>query len=378
MAETLEVRAVGSRTDLDHFIRLPWRIYRNDPQWVPPLIGDVRRVLDRNRHPFHQHAEVEYFLAWRGNEVVGRIVATVNHAHNNFHEDQAGFFGFFESIDDQAVANALLQTAENWLRERGRESISGPFNFSTNDELYSGGVLIDGFDTPPAVMMAHTPQYYARLLERAGYSKAKDLLSYWVDGRKTPERLVRALERFSRNENINVRSLNVKDFDGEVARIKEIYNAAWERNWGFVPMTDAEFQDMANQLRPIIEPSLCQLAEINGEPVGFALQLPDLNQALRHVDGRLFPFGVFKFLWYKRKIQSVRVITLGVKPAYRKRGLDALLITHVYRVDQEMGRPQGECSWILEDNAEMRHGLDRLGGHVYKTYRVFQKQLSEQ
>lgn len=377
MGPTIEVRAVGSRTDLDSFIRLPWRIYRDDPLWVPPLISDVRRVLDRKRHPFHHHAEVEYFLAWRGKEVVGRIVATVNHAYNEFHEDRSGFFGFFESIDDQSVADALLRTAEDWLRERGRDSVSGPFNFSTNDELYSGGVLVDGFDTPPAVMMAHSPPYYARLLENAGYGKAKDLLSYWVDGRNTPPRLVRALERFSRNERIQVRGLNIRDFDGEVARIKEIYNAAWEKNWGFVPMTDAEFQDMADQLRPIVEPSLCQLAEVDGEPVGFALQLPDLNQAFRHVNGRLFPFGVFKFLWYKRKIQSVRVLTLGVKPAYRKRGLDALLITHIYQADQEKGRAQGECSWILEDNAEMRHGLERLGGYVYKTYRVFQKPLSD-
>src|SRR5690606_5052883 len=287
------VRPVADRADLNRFIRFPWRIYANDPVWVPPLLSDLKTVLDRRRHPFHQHADVEYFLARRGDEVVGRIAAIVNHRHNEFHEERTGFFGFFECIDDADVAGALLETAEAWLRERGMERVYGPESFSTNEE--SGlGLLVDGFDKPPVIMMAHTPPYYPKLVEGAGYVKAKDLLAYWLDDQRPPERLVRGVERLRQAERVKLRTLNLKDFAGEVARIKDIYNSAWERNWGFVPMTDAEFDHLARQLRPVVNPRLCAIAEVDGEPVGFALALPELNHALKHVDGRLLPLGPSK------------------------------------------------------------------------------------
>ena len=368
------VRPVDDRADLNRFIRLPWRIYANDPVWVPPLLSDLKTVLDRRRHPFHQHADVEYFLAWRGDEVVGRIAAIVNHRHNEFHGEKTGFFGFFECIDDGDVARALLETAEAWLRERGMERVYGPESFSTNEE--SGlGLLVDGFDKPPVIMMAHTPPYYPRLVEGAGYVKAKDLLAYWLDDQRPPERLVRGVERLRQAERVKLRTLNLKDFAGEVARIKDIYNSAWERNWGFVPMTDAEFDHLARQLRPVVNPRLCAIAEVDGEPVGFALALPDFNQALKHVNGRLFPFGIFKLLWYRRKIDTLRVLTLGLKPGYRKKGIDAMLYLHIFREGVAAGFKQAECSWILEDNWDMRRGLERMGARVYKTYRIYEKTL---
>ncbi len=368
------VRPVTSRAELDRFIRLPWRIYAGDPVWVPPLLGDLRTVLDRRKHPYHQHADVEYFLAWRGDEVVGRIAATVNHRHNEFHAEKTGFFGFFECIDDAGVARALLEAAEAWLRARGMERVLGPMSFSTNEE--SGlGMLVDGFDRPPVVMTAHSPRYYPALVEAAGYVKAKDLLAYWMDDPDPPERLVRGVARIQRQEQIHVRSLEMKDFAGEVARIKAIYNSAWERNWGFVPMTDAEFDYLARQLKPVVNPKLCALAEVRGEPVAFALALPDFNQALKHVNGRLFPFGIFKILWHQRKIHRIRVLTLGIVPGYRKKGIDAMLYLHIFREGVRAGFDQAECSWILEDNWDMRRGLERMGARVYKTYRIYEKTL---
>jgi GNAT superfamily N-acetyltransferase len=372
-ANDLEVRPVASRADLERFLRLPWDIYRDDPVWVPPLLADMRHALDRARHPFHLHAHVEYFLAWHGREVLGRIAAIVNHAHNQFHEDQVGFFGLFECIDDQQVATTLLERCENWLRARGCTSARGPMNLSTNDELYSPGVLIDGFDTPPKLLMAHTPPYYASLLAGAAYAKAKDLLSYWLDLPVTPERFVRVAGRLEQSQEIKMRRLVLRDFDREVARVKEVYNAAWERNWGFVPMTDAEVDHMARSLRPIVNPQMCIFAEHNGEPVGFAIELPDYNQALRHVNGKLFPFGLFKFLWYRRRIDSVRVLTLGAKPEYRQQGLYVLLMKALIEAGQKASQARGEASWILEDNYPMRRGLERSGGRVYKTYRVFER-----
>jgi GNAT superfamily N-acetyltransferase len=372
---TLEVVPVTSRSDLKAFIGLPWRIYQDDPNWVPPLIGEMEKVLDRTKHPFHQHAEIVYFIARRNDEVVGRITASINHLANEFHEEKVGNFGFFECIDDQVVARALLDTAYEWVRERGMTTIVGPMNFSTNDEFSSPGILIDGFDTPPVVLMSHNPPYYAGLIEACGYTKSKDLLSYWCDMTEVSERLVRGIERLGRGQNVTLRTLDIKNLDAEVARIKEIYNSAWERNWGFVPMTDAEFDYMAKSIKPIINPRLCVIAEIEGEPVGFALQLPDYNVAFKHMNGRMVPFGWAKFLWYKRRIRHTRVITMGVKPAHRKKGIDSMLIVQLHVESAKFDMPRGECSWILEDNMPMRRGLERINGVVYKTYRVYERAI---
>ena len=371
----VEVREVEGRRDLERFLKMPWRIYEGDPMWVPPLLADVRAALDRAKHPFHEHAEVALFLGHRGGDVVGRIAAIVNRAHNEFHADRLGFFGLFESIDDQGVADALLRTAEAWLRERGMTSIQGPMNLSTNEEVCSPGVLIEGWHRPPAVLMGHTPRYYEELITRAGYAKAKDLVAYWLDSENTPPRLQRTYDRLLRDGRVKLRTLDVRRFDEEVAVVRDIYNSAWERNWGFVPMTGAELDNMAKQLKPIVEPKLCVFVEVDGQPAGFVLGLPDFNVALKHVNGRLFPFGMLKLLWYRRKIAHCRTITLGLKPEFRGRGLDGLLIAHLFIEAKKVGIWKGECSWILEDNWDMRRGLDRIGGAPDKTYRLYEKPL---
>ena len=369
------VRPVRGRREKRAFIRLPWSIYRDDPAWVPPLLYDVKQVLDR-RHPFYDHSEVELFLAWRGAAPIGRIAAIVNRAHNEFHADAVGFFGLFEVQEDAAAAAALLDAAAAWLRARGMDVARGPMNFSTNDELYSPGVLIDGFDSPPRVMMAHTPPYYARLLETAGYSKAMDLLAYDITALGAAERLGAVMRRIVERSGVRIRNIDIRRLDEEVDRIQSIYVSAWERNWGFAPISEREIRHLAKQLKPVIVPELVVIAEIEGEPIGFGLGLPDYNQALRRLNGRLFPFGLLKLLWYKRRIDTARAVTLGVRPEWRNKGLDGVLVHRLVSASAELGYFTGECSWILEDNAPMRRHLERIGGEVRKVYRVYEKGLA--
>jgi GNAT superfamily N-acetyltransferase len=360
---------------MKQFIRLPWKIYADDPVWVPPLLSDQRKLFDRSKHPFHEHADVEYFLAWRGSEPVGRIAAFINHRYNEFHEDHTGFFGFFECVDDRGVAHALLDTAETWVREHGAHKIMGPMNFSTNDESHSPGILLDGFDKPPIVLMAHGRPYYQDLVESAGYGKVEDLLAYWIDSNETPDRLARVVQRIERSiDGFSIRPVDLKKLDREVELIQQIYNSAWEENWGFVPLTEKEIEHLAKELKPIVEPRYALLAFMNGDPAGFALTLPDFNQALKHVNGRLLPFGIPKLLWYTRKIDKARVFALGLKPEYRGLGIDVIFYTRAFMASRELGHTGGECSWILEDNWKMRRGLEKAGAYVYKTYRVYQKE----
>jgi GNAT superfamily N-acetyltransferase len=375
MTAGLHVRPVAGRAERERFLRFPWRIYERDPNWVPPLLSDVRAALDPRKHPFHQHAEVATFLAWRDGAAVGRIAAIVNRAHNEFHDDRTGFFGLFECVDEQLVADALLRTAEAWLRERGMDAVQGPMNFSTNEEVCSPGIVVDGFHRPPVILMGHSPPYYRRLMEGAGYEKAKDLIAYWLEGREPPSRIKRAYDRLQRDGSVRLRSLEMKDLAAEIDRIQQVYNSAWERNWGFVPLTAIEIEHMAKHLRPVVNPRLCALAEVNGEVVGFALGLPDYNIALRHADGRLFPLGIFKLLWHRRRIDTARTITLGLKPGFRNRGLDAAMITHIYIEGNSVGIWRSECSWILEDNWDMRRGLERIGAVPDKTYRLYGRTL---
>lgn len=365
-----------SRADRARFIDMQWRIYLNDPNWVPPLRMAVRDLLNRDRHPFHQHAHMQCFLAFRDDEVVGRICAVVNHRSNEFHDERVGTFGLFETIDDRDVARALLDAAADWLRARGMGAVRGPMNLSTNDELYSPGVLIDGFDTPPVVMMAHTPRYYRTLVEDAGFEASRDLIAYWVDAPELPPRLRRMYDRLQRMDGVRIRSLDMSRLDDEIDIILQIYNSAWERNWGFVPFTEEEIRHLAKELKPVVTAEFCPLIFVNDEPVAFALALPDFNQVLHRVkDGRLLPFGIFKVLWHRRHIDRIRVLTLGIKPGYRGRGFDAAMIAHIMIESGKRGQARGECSWILEDNLEMRNGIERAGGYEYKRYRVYEKQL---
>ncbi|HEX2208358.1 MAG TPA: GNAT family N-acetyltransferase, partial [Longimicrobium sp.] len=374
----ITIREIPHGASMKAFIDLSWKVNAGDPHWVPPLRMALEPVLDRKKHPFHQHAEVAYFLAERGGEVVGRVAAVVNHQYNQFHDDRTGFFGFFESVDDQAVASALLDAAAAWLRARGRDVMRGPMNFSTNDEFSSPGVLIHGFGTPPVVMMSHNPPYYGRLMDGAGMEKTRDLVAYWIPDR-IPERLRSAMKRLAQRAEVTIRPVRMKDLKAEVARVQEVYNAAWSRNWGFVPMTEAEFNHMAREMKPVVEPDFVLLAEKpDGEPVGFLLALPDLNRAFKHLpDGKLFPFGVFKFLWHRRKIDTARILTLGLKPGYQHLGLGAVMYTRLLEIGIEKGYKGAEGSWILEDNHEMCAALEKLGAESYKRYRVYDRVLQD-
>ncbi|CAN5789308.1 GNAT family N-acetyltransferase [soil metagenome] len=373
----MSVREIVDGASLDSFIDLQWRINGGDPNWVPPLRMSVSAGLNRKKHPFHEHAEVAYFVAQLpGGGVVGRIAAIVNHLHNQFHGDRVGFFGLFECEDDPAVAGSLLDAAASWLRERDMQWMRGPVNLSTNEEISSPGVLIEGFDTPPYFMMTHNPRYYGALLEGAGLSKAKDLLAYHFNHPALPDRLARGFDRLLSRGGATIRPLDMSRFRQEIDSIKAIYNSAWSVNWGFVPMTDAEFEHLAKDFRPIVDPDLCLIAEIGGEPVGFSIALPDLNVALRRIpNGRLFPLGVFRLLWHKRKIRQMRVITLGFRPEYQHLGLGAALYARTWQTGLNKGYVRGEASWILEDNREMAKPVEKLGATISKRYRVLERPL---
>ncbi len=370
MAETLRVVPVRDARDFTRFIDLPYRLNRDDPNFVPLLKDDTRLMFNREKNPFFEHATIENFLATRGHRVVGRITAIDNPAHNDFQHDQVGFYGFFECEDDVEAAKGLFDAAEAWLATRGKDTMRGPMNFSTNDDC---GSLIAGFDTPPTIMMPHNKPYHARLYEAAGFVKAKDLVAYWMDKGGPPERLTRGVELIKKRKNIVTRTMDMKNFDREVDLIREIYNSAWERNWGFIPMTAKELEHMAKQLKPVVDPNLVVFAEVRGEPVAFALGLPDFNVALKHMGGSLFPFGIFQMLYWQRRIHHVRVLTLGIKPGYRTSGVDALLYHEMFRNGKLRGYDSGEFSWILEDNLAMRRPLDNMGARVYKTYRIYDR-----
>jgi GNAT superfamily N-acetyltransferase len=340
---------------------------------VPPLKADVRHLFDRAKNPFFEHATIESWLALAGERVVGRITAIDNRAHNDFHGDATGFFGFFECENDPAAAGALFDAAAGWLAARGKDVMRGPMNFSTNDDC---GTLIEGFDTPPTIMMPHNLPYHAELYAAHGFVKAKDMIAYWMDREELPERLERGVELLRRRKGIVTRPMDMKHFDRDVGIIRAIYNDAWEKNWGFVPMTRSEIEHLAKQLKPVVDPEIVVFAEVRGEPIAFGLGLPDYNQALKHTGGELLPFGFLALLWHRRKINQARVLTLGVKSGYRSSGVDALLYHELFHRCHRQGYPKGEFSWILEDNLAMRRPLENMGGVQYKTYRVYDRPLA--
>jgi GNAT superfamily N-acetyltransferase len=375
----VSVRPVRTRRDLSQFIDVPYRLFERDPVWVPPLRLDIEITLSRTKNPFFEHAEAEYFLAERDGEVVGRIAAIENRLHNEFHNDRVGFFGWFDCIRDQAVADALLTTAASWLRERSLTVIRGPASFSTNDQC---GLLVDGFDTRPTLLMPHNPPWYAELLERAGFVKAKDLLVY-QGGVEThhipvPERLARGTELIRQRQGVTLRQLNMKEFPAEVERIKAIYNAAWERNWGFIPMTDREIDHLATSFKPVVIPDLVPFAEKDGKVIAFGLVLPDLNTALiGNRKGRLLPF-LLKTFWLLKtqRLRRCRIVLLGILPEWRGKGVDAMLYHWIWTHAGENQKIYwGEAGWILEDNATMNASLEKMQFSVYKTYRLYDRTL---
>jgi GNAT superfamily N-acetyltransferase len=335
-------------------------------------------LLSRTKNPFFEHALAEYFIAERDGVVVGRIAAISNRLHNETHGDRVGFFGFFESIDDQAVADALLTAAADWCRALGHDVLRGPASFSVNDEC---GLLVDGFDSPPTLMMPHNPRSYIALLERAGFTKAKDLWVYQGGSEEryvpVPERLARATELIRQRQAITLRALNMKNFEGEVERIKELYNSAWEKNWGFVPMTEREIDHLAEQFKPVVIPELVPMAEKDGKLIGFGIALPDLNVVFRkNRSGRLFPM-ILKLLWAlkAKRIRRARILLLGVLPEHQGKGIDAMLYHWIWTKSGERGIYWGEAGWILEDNPAMNAGLEKMTFRVYKTYRLYDRRI---
>ena len=357
------------------FIDLPYRLYRNHPHFVPPLRRERRDLFDKARHPFFRHAEGAFFLARRDGRPVGRIEAIVNHAHNQFHDDRVGFFGAFESEDDRAVSEALLESAARWLGERGLQVMRGPVTHSTNEET---GLLIEGFEEPPMIGMPYNPPYYATLLEASGLTKAKDVYGWEVRADQTiPEKIHRVADIVRKSTNVVVRRANFADYAGEIRRAMGVYNASWTRNWGFVPLTEAEFVHAADQLRPVLErfPEGVLLAEVAGRAVGFCLAVLDVNQALRRVrDGRLFPFGFWHLYRGLRRVDQIRVMALGILPEFRHRGIDAVIYLELLSHGQRLGYRRAEIGWTLEDNRAMNRAI-LMGGRHHKTYRLYEAPL---
>ncbi len=373
-AKDVAVSVAATALERDRFIRFQWEIYRGDPNWVAPLLMERHEFLDPTRNPFFRHADVALFLATRGGKAVGRIAAIEDRNYNAFHGCKTAAFGLFECLDDPGVAAALFAAARDWARWRGLGSLVGPMSFSSNQEF---GLLVDGFDGPPYVMMPYNPRYYADLFAACGLRKAKDLYAYERSAKVAPpERFVRVADKVRAHAGVVLRSVDMQDFDAEVARIKGIYNSAWEKNWGFVPMTDAEFDRLARDLRPLVRPELCLLAEDEGEPVAFSLTVPDANQALKRVGGRLtsygLPLGLAKLLWYQKRISRVRLIALGIKEGWRRRGLDAVLIVETIRRADRLGYEGGEISWTLEDNDLINRAIEGAGAQRSRVYRVFE------
>jgi GNAT superfamily N-acetyltransferase len=374
----VEVRPVASRRELTRFIKLPWRLYRNEPRWVPPLVSERRRFLDRDKNPFFEHAEAEYFLAWRDGRPVGRISAHVDRHLNEFQGNDWGLFGFFEAENDPEVARALLDTAAGWLAERGRGEMLGPMDFTTNDEC---GLLVEGYERQPIILQPWHPPYYKDLLEGAGLGKAMDLHMWQLRLDKVEDKggfhpLIHATaKKVVEEHGVTIRSMRRKDFEGELARFMEVYNAAWERNWGFVPLTEKEVRYYASDLKPILDERWAMIAERDGEVLGAALSLPDVNMCLEHMNGRLLPIGWAKFLYYKRKIDRLRVFALGVKPQYQDLGIAAAFyIRHLDNADPK-GIWWGEMGWILETNEAMNRAMEGMGGEIVKRYRIFTRPL---
>jgi hypothetical protein len=376
-AGSVEVRAVRGRRELNAFIRLPWKLYRGQANWVPPLLAERKRHLDQRRNPFFEHAEAEYFMAWRDGQPVGRITAHIDHRLNEFQNNRWGLFGFFECERDPAVANALLDRADAWLTERDRDRMIGPFDFTTNHEC---GVLVEGHELAPQILENWHHPYYRELLEGAGLVKAMDLYKWEIEPTDRDKMLpiINDLaDRLEPEHGIRLRRMRRRDFEAEIRRFIEIYNEAWSHNWGFVPLTDAELKHMAKELKPILDEDFAAVAETaDGEVAGVSLTLPDYNQILAQLNGRLLPLGWLKALLQRRKIDEIRVFALGVKPAYQHTGVAAALYRDVWDSVFRRNMKRAETGWILEVNDAMNRAMEALTGRIVKRYRIYERPLA--
>jgi len=352
----IRIEKVDTKKDLKRFIKFPWVVYKGDPNWVPPMILDVKERLDRDKNPFFEHAEIELFLAFKDG-----------------HDEKVAFFGMYESVNDPDVSGALLDRVAAWGQEHGMNTLRGPMNLSMNDEC---AFLLEGFDSPPVIMMTYNPAYYLDLMEQAGMVKAKDLFAFYMNkDHVLAQKVETIVKRVQRSTNITLRTVNPKTLDEDVEKIRYVYNHGWEKNWGFVPWTDHELDHMASQLKQIADWDIVILAEHQGKPVGFAFGLPNYNEALIKMNGRLLPFGLLKLLYYKRKITGMRAVVFGILKEYRMTGLSYMLYWQLEKNSLEKGFTWAETSWQLEDNDAVNNFVSSIGGEVYKKYRIFERKI---
>jgi hypothetical protein len=377
---SVSIRPVRTRRELKRFVRVPFRLHRDSEQWVPPVIFERMQFLDRRKNPWFEHGEAEYFLAERGGEPVGRISAHTDSRWDSYQGGKDAMFGFFEAAEDPEVVRALFDAATEWALARGRERLLGPMDFTTNDEI---GILIEGFERRPMILEPWHPPYYQRLIEAEGFGKAMDVLMWQLrmgelkEGERVDPAIHEAAEKALRDEGITIRNMRKRDMAAEVRRFMDVYNEAWGDNWGFVPITDAEVEFQAKNLKQVLSEEWTFMAEKDGEVVGAALTLPDINRVTMGLNGRLLPFGWAKFLLGKRKIDRLRVFALGVKHDYRHTGVAAgLYLEHIKLAAQPGKISWGEMGWILETNKPMNRAMEGMGGKVVKKYRLYERSLA--
>lgn len=360
---------------LERFLRLPYAIYGDDPHVVFPLLGEQRKFLDRGHNPFFEHAETELWLAQRDGRDIGRVSACIDATSNAHHREKVGLYGFYEAYDDAEAAAALLGAAGDWIRARGMDTMRGPGCFTSNHDWY--GLQVAGRFDRPMIGMPYNPRYYEKHFTDFGLAGAMDLFAWWIetDGR-LPEKMQEMIDRVLARPGLVIRPFDMRNFLAEASLVRGLYNACWSDNWGFIPLSDAEFAYMAKDMKTLVDADFLLVAEMNGKPVGFSLTIPDFNQATQPLRGHLLPFGWLKFLLGKRKIDSARTILMGVLPEYRKMGIDMAMVYRTMQAAFAKGITRGECSWILAENRAMNRILEGYGADCYKTYRVYEKKLA--
>lgn len=378
MKNKARVVPVSTRLEKKHFIQLPWLLHGNDPNWVPPLRSIVKKNLDTTKNPFYAHAELKTWVAYRNKKPIGRIAGIINHAHNHYYNNKTAFWGFFECENDVHTTTALFQCLEQWAHQQGMDNLQGPVNPSTNHEC---GLQVSAFDTKPFIMMPQNPSYYPPLIEAAGHTKAKDLNAWLISSNaKFNEKLMAKVDKISHSSDIKTRFIDMNKYEEEIEKIFTVYNDAWEKNWGFVPLNYDEFFYLANEIKPILIPQSILIVEVKNEIAAFGIWLPDMNQILIRIrNGKLLPTGLAKLFWHtkiKKTITQGRILALGVRHQFFHLHLGVLLYTEFYKTLPPLGYPLAECSWVLEDNIAMNTSLQLMNAQRYKTYRLYEKKLT--
>jgi len=374
-ASTDAVTVVESKEEKKQFLEFPYSHYSEDKYWVPPLKIEQKKLLNTDKNPFFKNADIELFLAYHNDKLVGRVAAIIDHRYNEYHNTKTGFFGFFECINRHQTATLMFKVVEDWLKSRGMEEVMGPANPGMMDEI---GVLVSGFTKYPSILMPYNKEYYDSLLKTVGFEKEMDLFTYDVNqDNVNRDRMNRATQIVrKRLPDIHIRKIRLKKIKEEILIIQKIFNAAWKDNWGFIPLSTEEFDYLAKDLKTIVDPNYAHIAEIKGEPVAFSVALPDYNEILKDLDGTLFPTGLIKILWRRKNITRIRTALMGVLPEYQGKGIDALLHRESIENGLKYNKYASEIGWILESNVHMNRVAEKIGGELEKTYRMYTKPLS--